>query len=350
METWFVAVFPGSLLYSVDCTKILQKFRQDHKDKYQLVLSDKENWKEQSFRLSFSKRFIEEAYIGFKQKGNGVYKRAKSIEAVFTQNYEGTFFSCGFLRIKVIIPDDWEETKKKMAEVEASFQLYHAAKSVFTALQHFEQLELTEFKKFFTYIGEDAFEGLTRRFSMALKEDFSLHVAHFQDLLKTFRVSLGSTRFFQLTVLGKSEAYKILMEYASVHVARVRTMIERDFISLFRRLRSVGDCVETLLSMTEEELVIYKRFLEVIDKVREAFSSQLEVSSTFFEVIGLTITLSTITLSFLPPAFSVPLTVLILAIFSVELYSLSRYSTGASIDRELDNLELESKLYQRKAQ
>jgi hypothetical protein len=32
------------------------------------------------------------------------------------------------------------------------------------------------------------------------------------------------------------------------------------------------------------------------------------------------------------------------------LYSLSRYSTGVSIDRELDNLELESKLYQRKAQ
>ena len=288
--------------------------------------------------------------MGFGQKGNYVYEKAKSIETVFTQNYEGTFFGCGFLRIKVMIPDDWEENKKKMAEVEASFQLYHVAKTVFTVLQHFEQLELTEFKKFFTYIGEDAFEGLTRKFVMSLKEDFALHVAHFQDLLKTFRASLGSTRFFQLTVLGKSEAYKILMEYASVHVERVKIMIERDFISLFRRLRSVGDCVETLLSITEEELVIYKWFSEVIDKVREAFSSQLEVSSTFFEVIGLTITLSTIALSLLPPAFSVTLTVLILAIFSVELYSLSRYSTGALIDRELQQLELESKLYQRKAQ
>ena len=346
LETTFVAAFPGIFLYSLDSTKVLKAFQQIHKDKYAVEIAQPENWKEQDFCISFSQKFTEEAYVGYKQKGQEEYKRAKSVERIFTQSYMAKLSHFGVLQISVIIPDDWDDFTRKIAEVEIGFQLYHVAKTIFSTLQELEKLELNEFRKFYTYLGFDGIEGLGKKFALAIKESFAERIVRFRSSLEDFKASLGTTRFFQITVLQKHEAFKKLMEYRSLRVEGTRTFMEREFISLFRRLLPLSDCMQICLNLAQEGVILFQRFAESLDRIQEMLSSQLEISSTFFEVLGLTITVSGIAFSVLPPINSTAWVVLLGIIFFFELTLLARYSTGAMIERELQSLVSESRVYQ----
>jgi hypothetical protein len=346
LETVFVAAFPGVFLHSIDCTKLLKGFLQIHKDKYVIELQRPENWKDQRFLFSFSENFIKEAYIGYKQKGEEEYKRAKSIDLIFTQSYEARLIHIGVLYIKVVIPDGWDDLRKKLAETELRFQFYHVAKTLFSTLQQFERLELTEFKKFYTYLGANGMEGLARKFALAIKQSFADNIIRFHNSMEIFRESLGTTRIFQFTVLQKHKAFKLLMEYRSIRIERYKTLIEREFVSLFRRVLPIDGSVIIPLNLAEEGLMLYQKFADSLERLREMFSSQLEISSTFFEVMGLTVTLSGIAVSILPPANWVILVILVAIIFLLELISLFNYSTGSMVEQELQTLISQSKVYQ----
>jgi hypothetical protein len=345
LETQFVAVFPGVFLQSIDCSKVLEVFQQIHKDKYVIKLRQPVNWKEQSFLFEFSKNFIKEAYTGYRQKGEREFERAKSIELIFIQSYEAKLIHVGVIYIRVSIPDEWDNFRKQLAENELRFQFYHVAKNLFNVLQQLEKLELTEFKKFYTYLGVDGMEGLARKFTRELKQSFAENLIRFHDLLERFRQSLGTTKLFQLTILQKHKAFKRLMEFRSKRIDEYKVLIEREFISLLRRISTADNSIHIPLNLAEEGLMLYQKFGDGLERLRELFSSQLEISSTFFEVIGLTITLSGIAFSILPPASSTTLVLLVSIVFLWELVSLFNYSMGSIVEREMQSLISQSKVY-----
>ena len=268
------------------------------------------------------------------------------MESIFTHSYEAKLNHFGVLQISVSISDEWDEFTTKIAEIEIGFQLYHVAKTIFSTMQQLEKLELNEFRKFYTYLGPDGIEGLGKKFASAIKESFAERITRLNDSLQDFKESLGTTRFFQITVLQKHEAFKKLMEYRSIRVEGTLAFMEREFVSLFRRLLQFGDSMQTCSKIAEEGIMLFQRLAQSLDRIREMLSSQLEISSTFFEVLGLTITVSGITLSLMPDADSAIWVVLLGIIFLTELTLLARYSTGPMIERELQTLISESRVYQ----
>jgi hypothetical protein len=345
LETKFVVVFPGIFLQSIDCSKVLEVFRQIHKDKYVIKLRESVNWKEQSFLFEFSKNFIEQAYKGYKQKGEKEFERAKSIELIFVQSYEAKLIHVGVLYIRVNIPDEWDNFRKQLAENELRFQFYHVAKNLFNVIQQLDKLEPTEFKKFYTYLGVDGMEGLARKFTRELKQSFAENLIRLHDLLENFRQSLGTTKLFQFTILQKHKAFKLLMEFRSKRIDEYEMLIEKEFISLLRRVLTEDTSIHIPLSLAQEGLMLHEKIGEGLERLREIFSSQLEISSTFFEVIGLTITLTGIAFSILPPTSSTTLVLPISIVFLWELVSLLNYSMGSMVERELRSLISHSKVY-----
>jgi hypothetical protein len=220
-------------------------------------------------------------------------------------------------------------------------------------LQEFERLELIEFKKFFTYLGPEGVEGLARNFANAIKENFSEQIMRFNLELDFFSKRLGNTTFFQISVLGKSGAFKKLMEYRSLEIAGFKKYMQREFVFLLKRLVTVEDSFKIPLGLAEEGIQLYDGFSDSLERLQEDFSSQFEISCTFFEVIGLTITVLTIALSGI--GFSILqvwqallLASLIITVFGIELAALYRFSYDQIIWREIDSLKVQTKIYNSK--
>lgn len=343
METTFVAAFPGLLLYTIDCTKTIIEFKKGNEDKYVIELQQPENWKDQHFLFTFSKEFKKGAYKGYKSKGEDEYRRAKSIEQIFTNTYEARFFHNGLLSVKVIIPDDWDYNKKQLAQNEALFQFCHVAKTLFTTLQKMERMEFVEFKKLYTYLGTDGVEGLARKLVHEIKENFEEYLGENHIQLEAFRESLGTTSLFPFTVLFKYKAFKTLISHRDIFTEKYGNTIQRKFAFLFRRLSNVEKSMFMPLGSIEECLAICRIFADGLNNIKEKFSFQLGITSTFYEVIGLTIALSSYVWTITPSLFSIFMIPLIGGIFLTELLLLLLYSTGSTIREELLVLISESR-------
>lgn len=311
-------------------------------DKYNIELNS-ENWKCQKFHFSFSSKFKEEAFLGFKEKGERALATAKLIEEMFSSRFEGSLNCVGVLRLKVTIPDSWEKDRQEIVFREFRFQLFHVAKEIYNTLQQCEGVEFEEYKIFWTQMGADGIEGLSRKFSNSIKTIFSGKMVHFNIYLERLQESLGDTKFFPISILRKSGPYKTLMLLRSQEIEKFHAYFERDYVFLFRRLATTEDSMRAPLGIAEECLKISESFSKGLERLREKFSSQLEISSTFFEVIGLTITLSGIALSVLPQINSLILVGSILLILLLEVSFLWGYSTGSLVKQELKILKEETK-------
>ena len=346
LEQTFVAAFPGPLLFAINCSDILERFQRDNKDRYVVKIQKPQNWKEQSFLFAFAKNFIDEAFRGYAKKGKKQLERAESIKEIFERTYEARLHHLGLLYVKVPFPDTWDRKKVELAETEASFQFYHVAKTLFETIQVSEKMKYVEFKKLYIYLGPDGVEGLAKKFALNLKSNFIENIWETNLQLQVFRERLGKTKFFSFSVLGKHKAFNVLMTHNDLIVRRYRTEIQRDFAFLFERLCNVEKDMFMPLGMANEVLGIYQKFSDGLNSIKDMFSFQLGISSTFYEVIGLTLALSTLVYGMVPFKVSLLLIPLISLIFLAELAMLLSYSTGSMVDEELSYLIEESDVYE----
>lgn len=346
LDQTFVAAFPGPLLFAINCSAILERFQRANKDRYIIKIQKPQNWKGQSFLFSFTKNFIDEAYKGYAKKGKKQLKRAESIKEVFERTYKARLHHLGLLYVTVRFPDTWAKDKAALAETEASFQFYHVAKTLFETIQVSEKMRYVEFKKLYTYLGPDGASGLARKFALNLKSNFIENVGETNLQLQVFREKLGNTRFFPFSVLGKHTSFNVLTTHNDLRVRRYRIEIQRDFAFLFERLRNVEKDMFMPLGMANEILGIYQKFSDGLSSIKDMFSFQLGISSTFYEVIGLTLALSTLVYGMVPSKISLLLIPLIALIFLAELVMLLSYSTGSMVDGELSYLVEESDVYE----
>lgn len=346
LEQIFVAAFPGPLLYAINCSDILERFQRANKDRYIIKIQKPQNRKEQSFLFTFTKSFINEAYRGYAKKGKEQLERAESIKEIFERTYEARLHHLGLLHVKVRFPDTWDKDKVALGETEASFQFYHIAKTLFNTIEGSEKMRYVEFKKLYTYLGPDGVSGLARKLALNLKSNFIENIGDTNLQLQVFHENLGNTRFFPLSVLGKHKAFNILMTHNDLMVRRYRIEIQRDFAFLFERLCNVEKDMFMPLGMANEVLGIYQKFSDGLDTIKDMFSFQLGISSTFYEVIGLTLALSTLVYGMFSFMISLLLIPLIALIFLAELAMLVRYSIGSMVDEELSYLIKESDIYE----
>lgn len=349
MQTKFVAVFPGSFLYITDSLEILKHFRDENSDKYLIEIKNSSSVSYQDFIFSFTDSFIEEAFKGYKKKGEEEYNRAMSIKTIFKQKYEAKLMNVGALLVRIEIPDNWDEHKKKLAEKELSFQFYHVSKKLLQSIQAINRLRFLEFKKFYTYLGNDGFEGLSRKITTALKLQLMESIPQLRKLLQSFKNQIGSIRLFPISILGwrKSQSFKTLMTYRLDWISNYRFVIESELIALLARISVIEPELNKPLNLAKEALNLYKTLDNGLNEVKDMFSFQLGITSTFFEVIGLTLALPSLIYSLSPEFISSSVvTGILILIFLSELLSLLFYSTGPSLKKQLDMLIEQTNIYQ----
>src|SRR4030042_732399 len=201
LETIFIAAFPGLFLYTLDCKKVLQAWMIGHKKKYDIeITQESADWCK--FRFSFTEPFVKIAYEGFGEKGEQEFQRAKEMEFLFKQKYECTLFSVGYLTAPVNIPEDSSDIIKQMSRTEAKFQLYHVSKALYESITEVEQMNNAEFTLFYTYVGEDGLEGISRKFAKDIKKNLEEDIHNTRTLIHQEQRDIGGFRWFPLGILS----------------------------------------------------------------------------------------------------------------------------------------------------
>jgi len=332
-----VSLFPGLHLYSIDSAATVAQFQAENKELYDVQFLSGD-WKEQNFLFSFSKDFIDEAYKGFRRKGDKEYERARKIEFIFTQKCKAKLHHLGILYVEIQLPDEWSDEEKQLARNEAEFQFYHVAQTLFETIRKRERLGEIQLEKLYCYAGTDGLEGLARKLCLTLREDFEEYLNDYALLITTFRIQLGSTKFFPLTILKKSNAFRVLTGFHRVHLKKRLHLLEKRLASIVRRAMEYERIFFIVAGPTHETLEAYQRVEEGLNDVQELFSVQLGVSSTFFEVIGLTLAVVGL-LAMTAQLLLAPIGLAVAAVFLVELFLLLRYSTGEAIVEQLNVLD-----------
>ena len=337
MQITFVSLFPGLHLYSIDSAATVTQFQAENKELYD-VQPLPGDWKEQNFLFSFSKDFIDEAYKGFRKKGDKEYERAKKIEPIFTQKCRAKLHHLGLLYVEIELPDEWSDEEKRLARNEAEFQFYHVAQTLFETIRKKERLGEIELEKLYCYAGTDGVEGLARKLCLVLREDFEEYLNDYSLLLTTFRTQLGSTRLFPLTILKKSNAFRVLTGFHRVYLRKRVHLLEKKLASIVRRTMECERIIFIVAGPTQETLEAYRRVEDGLNNVQELFSFQLGVSSTFFEVIGLTLAIVGL-VAMSAQLLLAPIGFAVAAIFLIELVLLLHYSSGEAIVEQLNVLD-----------
>ena len=338
MQYKFVASFPGNFLYSINSSEIIKKWMEKYCDNY-IIYPWKDNPEIQKFNFTFTEHFFRMAYEGYKRKGETEFNRANRIKFLFKNLYKAELFSIGLLIIDVVIPEELDENTEKLAKNECEFQLFHVSKTIYDVIVEHENLARVEYKKFYVHLGKDINE-LSKKFALELKEHFKEEFNEDLLHLNSFREQLGDINWFPIKIFfyKKSEAFNLLMLHRSRYSKYSQDGFERDYLDVFRRIYTIEKSMFLPLNTANEGLHLYERLIYGLDTIKELYSVQLGISSTFLELTGFILVLLTALYSNLSQILFIVVLPFLLILFIFEFATLYLYSTGPFIEKEVDSL------------
>lgn len=343
METTFVAAFPGLFLNSIDCNLIIKDLFKTYDYKYAINIGN-ECSTGLKFTFSYVPSYKKQIYDLFEKKGPNEYERAKKLSFFFDQTFECELCYFTLLKIKIKIPKK-SENLIRMIKTEARFQLYQFSKDIFAVVKRIEKMVSTEFKLFYTCVGEDGTDGLRKRFSPGLKRSMRADFKNCEVRVENERKKFGSTTGFPLSVLGpvKRNSFVTLMEHRSFVEKISRNSLERNWLFLLERLSFAEDNMTLPIRNLKEGFTIYQRIIDGYDKIEEMYTFQLEVTGLFMHIIALSLAITAIFFEIGINLMSGTFAGAIILLFLGEIYLLYKYNIGPMISRELDYLSSELK-------